>query len=434
MSVLSVPEHTEILVSERFSASADSPSISPRHVRVLERFNVAMRRRRGIPPFELGYRSVRSRQHCGVVALGKEAIEVLPKVDFNGSVESNQSARIRLLGMLAFTKKLPIHQAEATRLARQPHALLEVVIRLFCSRALDLVRAGLLHRYEAQEDNLRVLRGKLVLPVHLPRNAAHRERMYCAYDEFTPDNAANRVIKRAARRVEQVTSLSSTQGMLRELLYSLDEVSDCAVTIDEFRAIPKDRSTEAYHDVLELAGMILFGPFPDVVSGETNQVAFLFDMNRLFEEFVGRHMMRLAGPLELEVSLQGPARWLGNEILEGGADEECFRLKPDITLRRGGKFVAVIDTKWKVLRSAKPREDVAESDIYQMLAYMTRYGCQTGGLLFPTPAGADGESVFSKIDVAGKTLVLAGLNLKDLDTVPSQLEKMTRHVIAADVP
>lgn len=231
------------------------------------------------------------------------------------------------------------------------------------------------------------------------------------------------------------TSLAwqSQYGMLRELLYSLDEVSDCAVTIDEFRAIPKDRSTEAYHDVLKLAGMILFGPFPDVVSGHTNQVAFLFDMNRLFEEFVGRHMMRLAGPLKLEISLQEPARWLGREILAEGADEECFRLKPDITLRRGDEFVAVIDTKWKALQSAKPREDVSEADVYQMFAYMTRYGCEVGALLFPIHAGVDEDGVSSKIDVAGKTLVLAGLNLKDLETVPNQLEKMTRHVIAAGV-
>ena len=431
MSVLSVSEHTEIPVSERFSASADSPSISPRHVRALDRFNAAMRRRRGIPPFELGYRSVRSRQHCGVVALGKEAIEILPKVDSNGSVESNESARIRLLGMLAFTRKLPIHQAEAARLARQPQVLLEVVIRLFCNRALDLVRTGLLHRYEAQADNLRVLRGKLVLPVHLSRNIAHRERMYCAYDEFTPDNTANRVVKQAARRIEQVTSSFSIQGMLRELHYCLDEVSDCAVTIDEFRAIPRDRSTEAYRDVLELAGMILFGPFPDVVSGQTNQVAFLFDMNRLFEEFVGRHMMRLADPLELEVSLQGPSRWLGRDILQGSADEECFRLKPDITLRRDDQFVGVVDTKWKALRSANPREDVSEADVYQMLAYMTRYGCEAGALLFPTRVGADEDGVFAKIDIAGKTLFLAGLNLKALQTVPSQLERMTRRIVAA---
>jgi 5-methylcytosine-specific restriction enzyme subunit McrC len=257
-----------------------------------------MRLRNAPPPFDLGFRSVRSRQHCGVISLGREAIEVLPKIEVLGASESDVNARSRLLSMLAFTRRLPIHQAEAAGLAKQRHSLLEVFVRLFCTKAIALVRAGMIHRYERQDENLRVLRGKLMFPVHVAVNAARQDRVYCTFDEFTPDNAANQAIKAAARRSAAVITGASTQGMLRELVYSLDEISEVKPSVETYRAIPRERVTQAYRDVLDLTGMILFGPLPDVVSGESAQVALLFDMNKLFEEFIGRHMVRLS-----------PARW-----------------------------------------------------------------------------------------------------------------------------
>lgn len=390
-----------------------------------------MQSRKAPAPFDLGYRSVRSRQHCGVIALGREAIEVLPKIEVQGTSESDVAARIRLLSMLAFTRRLPVHQAEAARLATQTHALLEVFIRLYCTRALALVRAGMIHRYERQDDNLRVLRGKLVLPVHVPLNAARQDRVYCAFDEFTPDNAVNQIIKAAARRAASVTSSASTQGMLRELIYSLDEITDRRFTVDAYQAIPRDRMTHSYRDVVELAAMILFGPLPDVVSGDVAQVALLFDMNKLFEEFVGRHMMRLASTLSAEVELQGPPRWLGREITAGTRGDECFRLKPDITLRRGAAYIAVIDTKWKVLSSGTPVNDVSEADVYQMLAYMTRYNCPTGMLLYPLSSMVGEHGVISRIDVAGRKLILAGLDLSDIGRVSDGLERLLRFTVGA---
>lgn len=432
MSVLCVKEHTEIPVSDRFSANPAAPTISGLHHIALDRFNRGLSARSGPRPFDLGYRSVRSSQYCGVVCLGKDSIEVLPKIEEAGQQESDSVARIRLLRMLSFARKLPIHEAEASRLAQQGHTLLDVILRLFCRSALDLVRRGLLHRYEIREGNLCLIKGKLKFADHVSQNSARRDRAYCTFDEFSPDNTANRMIKAAALCAAEASSSAALQATVRELLWCLDEISDVAVTLDAYRAIPKDRSTHEYRKVLELGAMILFGPYPELTSGRTVNTAFLFDMNRLFEEYVSRHLALLSEPLGVEVSLQGPRKWLGHPVGTPSGNG-CFQLQPDILVTKGDSTVAILDTKWKVLDTDSPIDSIAESDVYQMLAYMTRYGCSRGTLIFPLGSGSGASRILSEIDIAGgRTLVVAGLQLDDLRLVTSDLTEITRQSMSTE--
>jgi 5-methylcytosine-specific restriction enzyme subunit McrC len=427
VTVVTVKEHTEIPISERFSAVLGAPSISSRHVAALDLFNRKLAKS-GAKAFDLGLRSARTRQFCGVVSLGHESIEILPKIESAQSQEADATARLRLLRMLAAARKLPIHEAEVARLAEQEHTLLEVVLRQFCESALELVRAGLLHRYEGLEDNLHVVKGKLQFAEHVSRNHRRRDRVYCAYDEFVPDTTANRMIKAAARSVAALAILPRTQGMARELIYCLDEVSDVAVTHSSYAAIPKDRSTQRYEKVLKFAALILFGPYPDVTAGKETAVALLFDMNRLFEEYIGRHLLALGESLGILISLQGPRKWLG--FVQGNGSP-CFQLRPDVTLTcDDGRTRGIIDTKWKALDLNDVTGSVGEADVYQMLAYMTRYHCDRSTLLYPLPAAGADSGVLAELSVAGKRLFIAGIRLDDLSLVHRGLEGIARKVIS----
>lgn len=417
MSVLSVSEHAEIAVGDSFSADPKDPRIGQRHASLIERLNRRHLDRGAPAPFELGFRSVRARQYCGVVALGGESIEILPKIDDRRQPDDKAQSRICLLSMLAVARKLPLHPIEVANLARTDAPLLEIFIRLFATSALAVIRNGLIHRYERFEHELRSVRGKMMLARQATRNAARPDRIWCAYDDFNPDNELNRAIKAAAARALRVSTMSATQGLLREVLYSVEEISDAVPQVERFRAIPRDRLSRGYLELLDMAGIILFGPEPDVVSGGESHVALLFDMNKLFEEFIGRQLIAAAQEPDLSISLQGPKRWLGAD----SKGDKYFQLKPDVVVSRNENPLAVLDTKWKLLGAEDPISDIAPADVYQMLAYMTRYEVSTGVLLYPWRGNGDQNPVLASILMADKKLLVAGVDLHVIPGVPPQL-------------
>ena len=101
-----------------------------------------------------------------------------------------------------------------------------------------------------------------------------------------------------------------------------------------------------------------------------------------------------------------------------------FLLRPDVVLAQHGVPVGVIDTKWKLLPDDDPAAQVSEADAYQMLAYMTSYKTGSGALLYPWSGESDVLSVKSEIMMEGKRLIIAGVNLRDMSLVPTQLEAL----------
>ena len=108
----------------------------------------------------------------------------------------------------------------------------------------------------------------------------------------------------------------------------------------------------------------------------------MFEMNKLFEEYVGRLVSRALAGTEYRVSLQG-----GREYCLTAQDDgrRVFQTKPDILIWRGGAIVHVIDTKWKRISSRidDPKQGVSQSDIYQMMAYAHLYRAPRLTLLYP---------------------------------------------------
>src|SRR5690606_7127553 len=162
----------------------------------------------------------------------------LPKIESTNAGESDTTARIRLLRMLAVARKLPLNQADLARLGQQGHTLLAGILRLFCNSALLLARRGPLPRDGLREENLQLVKGRLEFAGHVARNSARRDRAYCAFDEFSPDNTPNRTIKAAAVRAAEASSAPDLQALVRELIYCLDEISDVEIGFDAYRRIP----------------------------------------------------------------------------------------------------------------------------------------------------------------------------------------------------
>lgn len=420
--VLRVTEYQSIRTAETFSAS--ERTLTPAQFQQLERFIEQFERQCGITVFKYGARNTLIAQNfVGVIHLGAYQVEVLPKID-------TEEHRIRqnLLQMVATTLNLKLHGGELGLLDRANQSILEVLIRLYCDLLWDALHKGMMRRYESRQDNLVVLRGRLNVAQQLRHNLARPDRLHCTFDEFTQDNALNRALKAALRVLFRLARTESSSKSLAELLFCFDGVADMPASAIQWEQVKTDRLSERYAPLIRMARLFVDGATPDLTAGGGDGFAVLFDMNQLFEEYVGRHVQRLTAEHGLRSNLQGPKRHLA--LRESGS--ACFELRPDIVVMDTGKYLAVIDTKWKRLKVNGAREAISTSDLYQMFAYAKQYQVPGVILLYPhhpelgewrpclnsyrfrEPEGAEGKH----------TLYIASLPLDDLKLVRTYLKSI----------
>ncbi len=376
-AVLRVHEYGRIHCGAGFSP--ESRTVTLAQHRELERFSESYRRTRGVTVFQNGPRnSLVAQNYVGVIQLGRHQVEVLPKID-----GEDHEVRRSLVRMVAATLGLTLHADNVSALERTDHSILEVLIRLYCEQLWLQVRRGMLRRYEAREDNLVVLRGRLNVSRQLRHNLARPDRLHCTFYEFSEDNPLNRVLKAALRILLGAARVESTVRSVSELLFCFQDVSDVSPQAINWTQVGIDRLSERYAPLVRMSRLFLEGCSPDLIAGSAVGFAVLFDMNELFEEYVGRQARKVLAKRGLDVALQGPKRHLAR-ALHGG---RSFELRPDIVALDDNQPTIVIDTKWKRLREDAAHESVSSADMYQMFAYAQRYDVDQVILLYPHHSG-----------------------------------------------
>jgi len=420
--VLRVTEYQSIRKAETFSGA--ERTLTPAQFQQLERFNERFERKRKVKVFQYGARNTLvARNFVGVIHLGAYQVEVLPKIE-----AGEHRIRHNLLQMVASTLNLKLHGGELGQIERANQSILEVLIRLYCDLLWEAVHKGMVRRYESRQDSLVALRGRLNVAQQLRHNLARPDRLHCTFDEFTQDNALNRALKAALRVLFRLARTESSSKSLAELLFCFDDVADMPASAIQWEQVKTDRLSERYAPLIRMARLFVDGATPDLTAGGGDGFAVLFDMNQLFEEYVGRQVQRLTAEHGLHSHLQGPKRHLA--LRDGGS--ACFELRPDIVVMDAGNHLAVIDTKWKHLKVNGVREDISTSDLYQMFAYAKQYQVPGVILLYPhhpelgewkpclnsyrfrEPEGADSKH----------TLYIASLPLDDLKLVRTYLKSI----------
>jgi 5-methylcytosine-specific restriction enzyme subunit McrC len=323
---------------------------------------------------------IKVQNYVGVIQVPGLSIEILPKIAPSAEtvVDPDAVARARwaqaqrnLLYMLAVAGIMPYSERGFANVEITRMPLLEGLISAFARRLIEELRRGLNRAYVVRNENLPVLRGKILIGTHLRINAVHPERLFVSYDDFNPDTMLNRILKAACQRLLRIAALSGTQQLLRECLIDLADVEDTPVTESCFDRVYLDRNNQRFYPSLEFARLVLTGSAPQLRAGEVKTFALLFPMEKLFEQFIGRLIKRHAEQIGIprdQISLQSVQhrRWLVHTMQGSGR----FLLKPDILLLdHSGSVQAIVDTKWKLLvRDAEDTKNgVAPSWVLTML-------------------------------------------------------------------
>lgn len=344
---------------------------------------------------EHGRHALRARGVVGILAAKGCSLEILPKIDVaTGESAGLQNAAIRkrLIHMLAVALDLKVDLGMVTELAWQRETLLEILIRIFCDKLTEAVRKGMPRRYVEQEDDLTALRGSLNVMRQFTRHAVNPCLLSCRFDALSEDTSLNRIMKAAVAHLSRISQSSANQQRLRELAFVYADITESSPSALQWGDVVIDRTNRRWQELLGMARLFLLNRYQTTTGGAGQGTALLFEMNALFEEYVGRLISRALAGTDLSVSLQGGR--LSCLTAETG-DRGLFQTKPDILIRRAGMVIHVIDTKWKRISSRidDPKQGVSQGDVYQMMAYAQLYRAPRLTLLYPHHPGLGSEEM-----------------------------------------
>lgn len=374
--ILSAIEHSSLpIIAER---TIDQYALGIHHARLLEKLAPNL----PAGTFSWGHQSVRFAQFCGVIQLDDLTLEILPKI--HGKEEQPESCRAAMVQMLHTARLMRTHKGAKAGINTHQHSLLDIFIQHFCYDLHTQILQGKLRNYIEQEENLSVMRGRLVIPQHVRHNLVHKERLYCRFDEFSEDMLLNQIVRFTLRLLLPWTRSGKTKKQLTELLMHFNGISDAPVTLKSFKLLKNDRITQRFQPVLEQCRLFIAAIKPDVLAGSTPLFSLLFDMNRLFEAWVAEKLKPWAHHQGWHLRTQGPRKYLAmrDDTLKQ------FQLRPDITLvDDNGTPKLIADTKWKLLNEADRKLGVSNSDMYQLYAYAGCYEVPRLQLIYPKQSG-----------------------------------------------
>ncbi len=329
--------------------------------------------------FSWGHRCVKFANYCGILSLGNLSLEILPKI--YGKETEPGACRKALIKMLIKARQMKARQGGLANVALQKQVLLDIFIVHFCDQLRAELLQGMIRHYVERNENLNVLRGRLRLEQQVKLNLSHQERMYCQYDELSADNPHNQVIKYVLRMMVKMSTGVMARKQLNELIMRFDSISDVDVDLQMIDSLSFNRSLCRYEPIFEQCRWFIQGLHPDVLVGGDSCITMLFDMNLLFESLVAKIFRKLAWEDGKRMRAQGPQKYMTRR---DDRNQQLFLMKPDMVFMDcDNRFIAIADSKWKILDDREKKLGISQSDLYQMAGYAVRYRVDLLALIYP---------------------------------------------------
>ena len=253
--------------------------------------------------------------------------------------------------------------------------LFEAIASGFSWHAWWAVERGLLRGYVPREERSPTLRGRVMFAAQIARGAGLATPTEIAYDDYTEDILENQLIKTATLLLLRLPRVPrDARRRLQRVRAALELVEPLA---DPRRFVfPRQtRLNAGYLPALRLAELILRASSTSALIGEFRSTTFVFDMNKVFEDFITtayREAMRPYGGL------------VRDQVQLHSLDRDgALALRPDLSWWSGSRCLAILDAKYKAIDSGV----MPNGDAYQMLAYLTAYGLRRGYLVYARDSG-----------------------------------------------
>ena len=358
------------------------------------------------PGNEFQYR-IRSCGLVGIVPVGESVIVIEPKAPVSS-----------IFGMLEVAYDLPSFELlEGETNIGSLEEFVERVVSILAKRVLDRVRRGLYQQYVGHVDDLVYVRGRVDTRGNL-RNAVRKNpAVRCRFEDLTPELEDNEILLWALfvasrlrlRRPEIADQVRRAYRTMAGSIRLVEKSPQSCI------ARLYNRLNDDYRPMHGLSRLLLEHAGPHLADGNRTFIPFCLDMPTLFESFVAK-WLAIHLPHELEAVPQCSAKLRANVPLR-------FVIDVLIRDRRTKRYVAVLDTKYKIAERPK------ETDIQQVVAYAVRMGVNHAFLVYPSRAGAD---VVVTVSPTGEGLDSRAVEVRSLFfDIGSGLEEAGTHFLQA---
>ena len=295
--------------------------------------------------------------HVGVINAGRTEVRIRPKVSVRN-----------LLFLLGHTKD-PAGWGRTEALFDDVVDFVPALAHGFEYQARRALAQGILMGYVTVDEALPLVRGRIRTSDQITRRHMGPIPVELTFDEFSPDILENRMLLAATRVLLGLQGLPATiRPRLRHIAFRLNDVTQLPAR----RPVPSvtfNRLNERYRSAVTLATLILEGRATGDEVGSRRAVSFLFDMNRIFEDFVTLALGPRIASRGLRVEPQ-----LTDSLDEAGK----ISIRPDLSWWDRHKCVGVADVKYKSLSLS----DLPNADVYQLLAYCVAHKVPRGFLIY----------------------------------------------------
>ena len=313
---------------------------------------------KGIPPYKVRQLkdnkiSIENTSYAGLIQLQDKRIHFSTKVKTN------------LFYMLSFLKDENSFLYDQDKMIdiKEGANFFDIIGRLFLNELDEICRRGFYKKYVHKEENIRFVKGRLLIKSQVQNDIRKTPNFYCAYDDLTFDNLENRIILKATLLL--IPLIRFNEMIKRDLIRHSFELRELASLVN---VIPEDcnriqysKLNEYYKPIISLAKVILrFHFIRSTHEGMSKGFSFIVNMNKVYEDFITEIVEEIINEDDKFSNYQVEKQARFDSLVR----EKKLITKPDIILKRKNTkddFPLIIDAKYKRQSSS--------ADYYQVIAY-----------------------------------------------------------------
>lgn len=332
------------------------------------------RYKQGFIRFDGNY--ISPKNYVGFIQFNGLGINILPKVCLNSypDPQENNISEItsHLLEWLSYSRRIRFPFSKVSFEGQDFERILEPFIHIFSEVTNNLLEKIPYQKYEELTETTAYLKGRLDINKYINESLTSGKfhQIISTYDSFEFNNSFNQIVKFVTKILLRNTSNGHNIRKLQNILFLLNEVEDKSCFEQDCDKVFFNKVYRQWETVLNMCRLFLSGQsFRNQQLNKSN-FCFLVPMEIVFEEYAVGILEKYGSA---EVLRQPSSRYL--------TETNLFRLKPDIIYDNS----VIIDTKYKLINEGdyNSKLGVAQSDLYQMLAYATRYKKNKIVLLYP---------------------------------------------------
>ena len=364
------------------------------------------------------YNKIKFINYVGIIKINNLIIEILPKISLSNDIIKDREI---LVFMLSKCNKLSVDIKELLNSNILNNSLLDILAKVFSKKLLNELQKGLYSEYVSKEEALSTIKGKTLISKSIKENTINKNKMNCKYDEFTEDNLFNAILKRAINVILFSIKNNDVKKELNIINNILNDISDIYIPNNIILNYKLNRMNNRFLECFTLAKLILLNSSMDKSLGKENGFSILFEMNYLYEEYIGVLLKEVFNNTNISINTQEKSRYLLWNTLK---ERNEIALKPDIVIYKDNKPKVIIDTKWKS-SSINNIEIYSQSDIYQMYAYITTYAeCEECILLYPKFEDISHSHWKLNQNIGDKKILISEISLESYEKSKEELFKL----------